>query len=216
MKWNVLIRAIVAVAVLVFFVGTWVTGGRPDFGWLKFFSAAVLLATVVLTLWDVWLWRTRWVQLFPGVPRSLHGTWRGTLTSFWVDPTTGKSPDPKTVFLVVRQKITRTSVVLLTDESTSKSSLADLVEVDGMYELHYLYVNRPDIRVEYRSRMHHGSTVLVVSGSPAKRLKGRYWTDRDARGELDFGDRKPLLIEDFDEGVSLFSSTQQESPAKSK
>lgn len=205
MKWNVLTRVIVGVAVLVFFVGTWVTGGRPDFGWIKYFSAAVLLATVVLALWDVWLWRTRLAQLIPGVPRSLHGTWQGTLTSFWVDPKTGKSPEPKTVFLVVRQKITRTTVVLLTNESTSKSSLADLVEVDGTCELHYLYVNRPDSRVEHRSRMHHGSTVLVASGSPTKRLKGRYWTDRDAKGELDFTERKPALIEDFDDGVRLFN-----------
>ncbi|MCP3797961.1 hypothetical protein NLX83_01690 [Allokutzneria sp. A3M-2-11 16] len=204
MKWNVLTRVVIGVAVLVFFVGTWLQGGKPDFGWLKFFSAAVLAATVLLTVWDLWLWRTRIAQIIPGVPRSLRGTWRGTLTSFWVNPETGERVPPKTVYLVVRQRITRISVTLLTNESRSTSSLAELSEVDGICELVYLYINRPEARFEHRSRMHHGSTVLSVSGSPAKRLKGKYWTDRDSKGELDFAEWNKTLVDDFEEGVTLF------------
>jgi hypothetical protein len=70
--------------------------------------------------------------------------------------------------------------------------------------LTYLYLNRPDMRVEHRSRMHHGSTVLDISGSPSERLKGRYWTDRDSKGELDFTERVSKLAEDFDTATRLF------------
>jgi hypothetical protein len=76
--------------------------------------------------------------------------------------------------------------------------------IDGAVELTYLYLNRPDANVEHRSRMHHGSTALDISGSPAKRLKGRYWTDRDSKGELDFTECNKQLVDDFDEATALF------------
>jgi hypothetical protein len=203
-KRTVIIRVVVAVVVLVFVIGTWVQSGRPDLGGLKFFSAAVLASTAVFNLWDFWLWRISFVQRIPGVPRSVRGTWRGTLTSFWVDPSTGKSPAPKTVYLVVRQTGSFTMVKLLTDESRSTSALANVSEVDGSFMLTYLYLNKPNMRVEHRSRIHHGSAVFDVSGCPARRLSGRYWTDRDSKGELEFAQRSDKIADDFAEAVGYF------------
>lgn len=205
MKRTITIRVVVAVVVVVFGAGTWLTGGRPDLGWVRFFSAAVLLATLVLALWDFWLWRLPLVQRIPGVPRSVRGTWRGTLTSFWIDPATGRTPPPKTVYLVARQTATLVTVKLLTDESRSTSSLANVSVVDGVAMLSYVYLNRPDMRVEERSRMHHGSTVLDISGRPAERLAGRYWTDRDSKGELEFTHRHNGLADDFQQASGYFA-----------
>lgn len=204
MKRTITIRVIVAVVVVVFVIGTWVQDGRPDLAALKFFSAAVLLSTVVFNLWDFWLWRLPLAQWIPGVPRSVRGTWKGTLTSFWVDPNTGKSPEPKTVYLVVQQTGSLVIVKLLTDESRSTSALANVSEVDGSFLLTYLYLNKPDMRVEHRSRIHHGSAVFDISGRPARRLKGRYWTDRDSKGELEFGERSKKLADDFAEAADFF------------
>ncbi|MEE1794373.1 hypothetical protein PUR28_26970 [Streptomyces sp. BE308] len=204
MKRTIAIRVIVAVVVVVFVVGTWVEDGRPDLAALKFFSAAVLISTVVFNLWDFWLWRLPLVQRIPGVPRSVRGTWKGTLTSFWVDPSTGNSPEPKTVYLVVQQTGSLVIVKLLTDESSSTSALANVSEVDGSILLTYLYLNKPDMRVEHRSRIHHGSAVFDVSGNPTRRLRGRYWTDRDSKGELDFTERSSKLVDDFKEAGNLF------------
>jgi hypothetical protein len=53
--------------------------------------------------------------------------------------------------------------------------------------------------------MHHGSTALDLSGTPVKRLKGRYWTDRDTRGELDFTERSKKIVDDFEEASGLFT-----------
>src|SRR5207244_4003800 len=99
------------------------TGDTFKPGWLRFLSAAVLAATIVLGVWDRWLWRLPLVQRFPRVPRDLKGTWRGTLTSFWTDPATAQRPDPKIVFLVIRQSASQLTAVLFTDESSSRSSL---------------------------------------------------------------------------------------------
>ncbi|MEW2631073.1 hypothetical protein AB0903_05290 [Streptomyces sp. NPDC048389] len=93
----------------------------------------------------------------------------------------------------------------MTDESKSASALAEVSEIDGSLVLAYMYLNKPDLRVEHRSRIHHGSAVFDVSGNPARRLKGHYWTDRDSKGELDFVERdKKNLADDFTEAAELF------------
>lgn len=196
---------VAGVVLVVFGVGVWLTSGEFESGWLRFFSVAVLAATGVLALWDYWLWRLPLVQRMPGVPRNLRGTWQGTLTSFWVDPATGASPAPKTVFLVVQQTASAVTVKLLTDESRSTSVLSAVTAADGGWTLAYLFVNRPGLQVEHRSRMHHGSTVLDVAGTPVTRLQGRYWTDRDSKGELEFTRRHPRLADDFVAASGYFS-----------
>lgn len=209
MKKTIAIRIIVGVVVVVFMVSAWVHDGQPDWSTLKLFSTAVFACTAIFNLWDFWLWRLPLIQRIPGIPRSVRGTWKGTLTSFWIDSTTGNNPPPKTVYLVVQQTASLVSVKLLTDESKSTSALAQVSEVDGSFLLTYLYLNKPDLRVEHRSRIHHGSTVFDVSGSPARRLKGRYWTDRDSKGEMDFEERdKKNLADDFAEAAELFGGAE--------
>jgi hypothetical protein len=93
---------------------------------------------------------------------------------------------------------------LLTDESSSKSSLASVSDDGAGATLAYMYLNRPDSRVEHRSRMHNGSAFFQISGRPASRISGRYWTDRDSRGELDFDRRSHHTADDFGEARKLF------------
>lgn len=209
MRRTVAIRVTVGVVVAVLALGTWMQDGRPDLVVLKYFSTAVLLSTAIFNLWDYWLWRTSIAQRIPGVPRSLRGTWKGKLTSLWVDPSTGKNPAPKTVYLVVRQTASLVTIKLLTDESKSTSAVANVSEIDSSFKLAYLYLNIPDMRVEHRSRIHHGSAVFDVSGRPARRLTGRYWTDRDSKGELDFVKRCKKLADDFVEAAGYFKETQR-------
>ena len=205
MNQRTLVQVIAAVVVMVFTIGIWSMGGTVNAEWLRFYSIAVLVALAVLTLWERYIWRLPISQKIGSVPRDISGTWKGTLTSFWKNPETGQSPSPKTVYLVVRQTAVMVSIVLLTDESKSKSSLAKITVNDVFTSLTYMYLNRPDSRFEYKSRMHHGSTSLDISGQPPTRLRGRYWTDRDSRGELDFKEHRNHLIEDFDEGQNLFT-----------
>lgn len=162
------------------------------------------LATIAFGLWNKVLWRLAAIQRFEKVPPDARGTWKGTLSSSWVDPTTGKNPEPITTFLVVRQTASAVKVIQLTDESKSVSSLATVTNAPGQCSLDYLFLNQPQSRVEHRSRMHHGSAALDISGHPATRLRGRYWTDRDTRGEVDFRERRLTVVENFDEAVQLF------------
>lgn len=54
--------------------------------------------------------------------------------------------------------------------------------------------------------MHNGSAFLNVSGRPATRLHGRYWTDRDTRGELDVDQRCDAIADDFQAVIRLFNT----------
>lgn len=85
------------------------------------------------------------------------------------------------------------------------STVAQVFRDNGC-SLDYIYLNRPDSKVEHRSRMHHGSASLDITGLPATRLKGRYWTDRDTKGELDFTERRQKTVDDFEQGSSLFQT----------
>jgi hypothetical protein len=202
MTRRTMVQLVTAIVVVVFAVGILTTGGTVSPAWLRFYSVAVVVALFALALWDHWLWHLPVFQRIPGVPRDVRGTWKGQLRSYWRDPESGTTPAPVVVFLVVRQTATRITARLISSESTSQSSLAALSADDGVWSLAYLYLNRPSPRHEARSRMHNGSTHLQVSGLPASRLQGRYWTDRDSRGELEFIVHIPRACDDWRSAVS--------------
>ncbi|UEL27984.1 hypothetical protein [Pseudarthrobacter sp. L1SW] len=203
MKTNIGIRVGASVLIAVLAVVSWVTSGVLNLEPLKYLSGAVFVATALFTLWDLWLWRLAWLQLIPGVPLCVRGTWKGTLESSWIDAS-GQKIAPKDAYLVVRQTYSVVHVTLLTNESKSESSLSGVTKTEGLSVLHYLFFNKPKMKHEAISRMHHGSTTLEVSGKPARRLTGRYWTDRDTRGELDFNAHNKKIADDFEEAASLF------------
>lgn len=200
---GIAIRVVVVIVLGVFLIGTWITTGSPNTSLLSFFSSAVLTCTILFLAWDRWVWKWKAAQAIPGVSRNLSGTWRAQLESFWIDPATGKSPARKTVYLVIRQTSSTVTVTLISDESKSKSTLARVVHENGSWLLHYVYTNEPRLQVRGNSPIHHGSAVLSVSGSPANRLEGGYWTDRDSKGQLKLTKRSGKLAADFAEAKEV-------------
>lgn len=207
MSQRILVQVVAAIVVTVFAAGIWFTGETPNPQWLRFYSVAVFIAVSFLTMWDYWIWHLPFVQNLPKVPRDLRGTWKGTLESFWIDPSTGLTPPIKNAYLVIKQSASTISVVMLTNESRSKSSLASISDDGVSASLDYMYLNRPDSRFEPQSSMHHGSTSLNIVGRPAIRLRGRYWTSRDSKGELVFEQRTVQLADDFLQAETFFPNT---------
>ena len=191
-----------ALIVIGFTAGIWSVEGSP--GWLRGYSAAIAVAILVFALWEYWLWRLPLMQRLPGVPQRIEGTWAGTLTSLWTDPATDRRPDVKRIFLVARQTASRVTVELLTEESTSRSTIGRLSQDELGLSLSYMYSNRPESRVAHRSTLHNGFAFMEIFGSPAMRMRGRYWTDRSTRGELDLPERRPRAAASFREAMELF------------
>src|SRR6188508_288151 len=104
------IAGIVAAAYLLSFL---VQGAPVDENWLAPFGAAVSAATLALIAFDRWVWR--WPVVCRLVNRPVvHGTWHGTLTSHYKDPSTKERlPPDDDVFLVVRQRFWSLSMQLI-------------------------------------------------------------------------------------------------------
>ena len=199
-----LLTAIAVIISAVFVAGSWITNGTPSTDFLRFFSAAIFICSLLLILWDQWAWKLRPFQLLPSVPRDVSGTWETTLTSLWIDPHTLKSPKPKTVYLVIRQTSSIASVTLISNESKSKSSIARVIKEDGSWLIHYVYTNEPQVDLRARSSIHHGSGVLSIVGSPVQRVAGSYWTDRNSKGKLNLNRRSRSYAEDFEGASQIF------------
>src|SRR5688572_2402337 len=99
MSRRIFIQIVATVVVATFAAGIWLSGDTIRFGWLRFFSVAVLVASVILWLWDHVIWKFPIIQKLPGVPRDIGGTWRGVLESFWIDPRTNERVSPKPAYL---------------------------------------------------------------------------------------------------------------------
>lgn len=211
MRQQTLLRVGGTIVVALFVGGIWVTGAQPNWGWLDIYSYAISAGLVLLWLWEMLLWRLSPVQRMRLAQRDIHGTWRGTLVPI-SDTGDGQTTSrPKTGYLVVRQTATTVRAILLTDESQSVSSLASLTSEDGTASLDYLYFGSPDLRHRHRSPIHNGSCSLSITGVPAVRLRGSYWTDRNSRGELDFTQRVTSTAEDFNEAEALFATAWTDS-----
>lgn len=197
------VQLVAVVVVLVFAGGIALSGDEVKSDWLRFFGAAVFAAVLILSAWEQFVWKWPPAQRFRNVPTNLNGTWKGTLTSLWEAPD-GSPVPPKDAYLVVRQTASTASVVLLTDESRSRSSLAAVQSGEDGVQLNYIFLNSPAPRHEVQSRMHRGGAVLDVSGRPAVSIEGRYWTDRESRGELSFSEHSRLHADSVDAASALF------------
>jgi hypothetical protein len=169
------------------------------------FSIVVGSLVFALSVFDVWLWRVPVLQGWFVKRPALYGTWRVTFHSDWVDPETNEGIPPKVGYMAVRQTYSSLSMKLMTDESTS-SLVAEGLSVgsDGTFKVFAVYRNESRIAVRDRSPIHYGAFALDVQGSPASRMEGAYWTDRNTRGDMTLTDRNKKVIDGYGEADAQF------------
>lgn len=152
------------------------------------YSAALSVTTSALALlvWKGWKfpWFKGWLVMVP----NLNGTWEGLLKSDWVNPETNEGIGPITSVLVVKQSLFGMSCVVRTGEMTSYSISAGIERDQNSHieKLVYTYLSEPKPGVSERSAIHHGTSVLEFGTSPVWSLSGRYFTERNTTGELEF------------------------------
>ena len=203
------VRVISGVALLVFVVALWLSGEGVAATWLRWLSLASLAAVAVDYTYERWLWAKPPIAMATPTP-DLRGTWKGTLQTQWTNPETGQTPGPKQVYLVVSQTASTIRLGLFTDESRSNSTAAELQHEGTGPVLSYVYFNRPDIDVADRSRAHFGGASLYVTGKPPISLHGRYWTERDSKGEIQFYERTRKQCTGYGEAQAHFQASSNE------
>ncbi|HEY1724547.1 MAG TPA: hypothetical protein VGF89_03920 [Steroidobacteraceae bacterium] len=171
--------------------------------WFQPFSKVLGTLMILLSLFDMWLWK--WRIFHPWLVKRpvLNGTWRAELKSNWINPATERGIPPIAGFMVVRQTFSRLSLRLITQESGSEVVGAEVIRSDdGMYSVFGVYRNEPRQSVRHRSAIHYGGMVLKVAGSPPDTMEGHYWTDRNTAGEI-------ILTEHNEKHAGNFSSAQK-------
>lgn len=199
-----LIQALVLIVAGVYLV-SYLIRGLPTAELFAPIGAAGAVASLFVLAYDHFIWRLPRIGRRLSHRPDIRGTWRGTLSSSWKDPCTGRQidSDPE-VYLVVRQTFWSITGNLITKESKSCSTTAT-IEDDGcgQYQFVAQYRNTPRASVRNRSEVHHGSFKLDIGGDPADRLEGYYWTDRSTMGELEFDRRAPHVVESYKHAQEL-------------
>ena len=189
-------------------IGIWlillfVSGLQLEATWLAFKQLPTVLS-IEMILWAIfvkWGWRfnifQNWLVPFP----FIQGTWRGTLTSTWIDPETKLAINPVDIVLVIRQSFLSIHCSVFTRESESRSHSASIhTEPDsGEKRLVYTYTNKPRTTKRDRSSIHDGTASLVIVGNPPNELKGEYWTSRKTTGEISLTIHSETLFDKYPE-----------------
>jgi hypothetical protein len=166
---------------------------------IKQIPQAISIYAIIGILFTKWIWRWNILQGWLIKIPDLQGTWRGELKSDWINQETGKSTDPISMVLVIRQTFSTIKCTLMTKESTSYSMTADINFVPNGEDLYltYNYTNRPKATIRDRSAIHDGASILKIIQKPNKCLEGEYWTSRKTRGDITLTFDSKDLVEKF-------------------
>ncbi len=166
---------------------------------IKQIPKAISIYVVMGIIFNKWVWRWPILQGWLIKCPNLQGTWKGYLKSDWINPETGKGIDPIPVVLVIRQTFSTIKCTLMTKESTSYSTTADITLVPSSEDLSltYNYTNRSKAIIRDRSPIHDGASILKIIKNPKRVLEGEYWTSRKTRGEMHLEFSSKVLSESF-------------------
>ena len=189
-KWNRALYILLGIAAITSGV-CWLLGDQKfTFNFvLECIGTSVTVITAISWFFCnvAWKWKIfrKWLVLVP----DLNGCWSGTLISDWIDPETKRSVPPIDATLSIKQSLFRTSCVLKTGESSSRSIASTfIIEPDNQVcKLVYTYQNDPDQTIQDRSRIHYGTAMLDIKAeNQSVVLDGSYFTGRKTSGQMNF------------------------------
>lgn len=176
---------------------------------LKLLSVLPLSLVLLFFVFDRWLWRLHPLRNMVLHRPRLSGTWRGTLTSIRMDENCKQISSDIHIYLEIRQTFTELSIGLLSPESKSKSTTAEILkDIGGTFTLWWQYQNIPGMPVRTLSPIHFGGSRVDIPVLDPKRLTGEYWTDRMTRGSYQLELMSPKYFGTF-EAAETFEEVGQ-------
>lgn len=171
----------------------------------------VTIDVCIAFVFTQWLWKS---PLFKGwlvtIP-NLNGTWTGFIYTNWRDSDTGEGIPAIPVMLTVKQTLFGISCVMKTAEMRSDSHCCqfDVNPAAQIRTLSYVYSSEPRVAVRERSPAHNGAAVFEILEKPSRKLKGRYWTERETTGEIVLKYYSAGLLEELPEDFEEHPVTEE-------
>ena len=138
-----------------------------------YIGEAIGITTIIMALYEKWLWRLNKFEDLPLLKKKYNGKLKSSYDKIERDAQ-----------LVINQTLLSIHVILISNESKSKSISASIDDILGEKQLTYCYLNTPKVEFRNRSEIHYGTAMLSIANSDI--LIGQYFTDRCTRGDMEF------------------------------
>lgn len=134
----------------------------------------ISITIVIMGLYSGFLWRYNPLEKMP----KLMGLYEGII-EYSYNGTLAK----KDTFVKIRQTLLSIKVQITTNEITSNTIVANLIEENEEYVLYYTYITNPKSKYSKKNPIQHGTCRLILSAKDC--LTGNYWTSRQTIGDIE-------------------------------
>lgn len=145
---------------------------------LSYAGESIAVTSVLMTLFNSFLWKTRIINRFVDVP-VLANSYFGYFVSDWYDMNIENECS-----LEIKQTYLSVSIVFKTKESRSISILSSIETEGKRKKIVYTYQNEPRAELSANSPMHKGTVELWIEDNGC--LSGNYYTSRKTSGSMYF------------------------------
>jgi hypothetical protein len=206
MKLEHAIKAIIYLTVIVWATVLQLNGeAMPS---MRPLSTVTAIVIIVAVLFDLWLWKLSLLKGWLVRRPVISGTWKVELRSNWKDPTGGAIP-PTEGYMVIHQSLSKLSLRLLTNESSSELIGSEIIcSIDGIYFISGVYRNEPRYELRDKSTIHFGAIWLQVVNEHPGKMHGHYWTDRNTAGEIELFNCQRKRFQTFQAAKDHFDHLQ--------
>lgn len=139
-----------------------------------FIGEAIAIAALLMAAFNKWAWKWKCLSWTHDIP-VLAKKYKGTFVSDF-------DGEERSTQITIDQTFLTVKIQLKTDESSSRSLIASLIEMHGIRHLIYTYQNDPRAEIQDRSPIHYGTVILNVSNRMT--LDGNYFSGRKTRGSM--------------------------------
>lgn len=136
---------------------------------LKVMFPSVLLCTIIIWFIDNYLWKFKLTKSFFGNLPNLNGEWLATVQK-------ASDNDFHTMKVIIKQTWSNIHLEFSGDRVTSQSTMARLIQVEGSYQLKYMWCGH--FNKEYKPKVFgklEGAAILDFYHE-SDTLRGIYWT----------------------------------------
>lgn len=138
-------------------------------------SYSVTLSLFLFTLYSKWLWKYNPLEKTPRLKKKYVAQ---------IDYQYDGQARNKKVDVNIKQDLFSIKVTMKSDESFSKSIIANIYQEQDVWYLTYTYINEPSQKNRKKSKIHYGTCKLNLND--INKISGEYFTDRLSCGDIVF------------------------------